>query len=339
MIFLDDYSFFPYKRALSLRKTTATSTSSSKHDPAKSSGTGFSPDVGDGGSGGGNEEMTEMLSMITGAIKKIQEDQEKMAKQLNTMTQGTQRAAMVARGLGRPVRAGGKRTFKSAAQAIMAISRFSKGGKAKADTTEKKNAQAQAKAGSKQLGSIAESGDKTWPWKDRGCLRGCTNPEKGIHHAKCPNNSVRAAQEETDRAAAAQLEAETLREKQRLQLEAETANAALTRDADEARALAAQAETDRGAAKSPVAAQAATVTFSGSPPQSPQGLAAPAGQHYYPDGAGGASPPTAEAYVDPVPLPPGSPAPPAAAAAARGGGGGGGGQDLYDEALNWNMGV
>lgn len=28
---------------------------------------------------------------------------------------------------------------------------------------------------------------KTWPWKERGCLRGCINPEKNMHHAKCPN--------------------------------------------------------------------------------------------------------------------------------------------------------
>ena len=164
MIFLEDYSFFPFKRALSLRKATAASASAkAKKDSSSSSqaGSAFAPQ-GNGGGGGDGEDLNEMFSMITGAIKKIQEDQEKMAKQLNSMVQGTQRAALIKRGLGKPKRAGGKKTFKSAALAIISAGRFARGIKASALEKEAKRLKAEkAKAGggggSTKLGSIAES--------------------------------------------------------------------------------------------------------------------------------------------------------------------------------------
>ena len=40
-----------------------------------------------------------------------------------------------------------------------------------------------ARGGSRRMGVL----ETTWPGKDRGCLRGCINPEKNKHHVKCPN--------------------------------------------------------------------------------------------------------------------------------------------------------
>ena len=277
MIFLEDYSFFPYKRALSLRKATSASAKANKASSSSSqAGAAFAPQGNGGGGDDDSEDLTGMFSMITDAIKKIQEDQEKMAKQLNSMVQSTQRAALIKRGLGKPKRAGGKKTFKSAAQAIMAAARFAKG--TKADRAEKeakrlKSKEGKAKAGGSggKLGSIAEA-----PGSGR-----AGGGSGGI--AKRFSFGGKTA--ETGQAALlAQNPAELI-------------------------------------ARAAVVGQATTIT--GSPPLSPTA----GGQHFYPGGP--SSPPSADAYVDPVPVPvDGDGASPDIRE-----------QDLYDEALNWNAGM